>query len=127
MKMEVLEFLHQQIRNKIKKYIYIVSSISFIVILCWFVSITNSNGLNISIISPKDGVKYYKSTIPVNGTVNNKSAQVTINGIPVVVAENGYFENSADLIKGENTITIIAMDGSQKTKRTLSVHYLGSK
>ena len=125
--MEVPEFLHQQIRNKIKKYIYIVSSISFIVILCWFVSITNSNGLNISIISPKDGVKFYKSTIPVNGTVNNKSAQVTINGTPVVVAENGYFENSADLVNGANTITIIAVDGSQKIEKTILVHYLGPK
>ncbi len=119
--------MHQQIRNKIKKYIYIVSGISFIVILFWLVFINHSNGLNISVIGPRDGAKFYYSTIPVNGTVNNKSAKVTINGTPVIVAENGYFENSADLVNGVNTITIIAVDGSQETERTISVNYLGPK
>jgi hypothetical protein len=62
--------------------------------------------------------------LPVTGTVTIPSAKVTINGTPVVVAENGYFQGSADLVKGKNIIRVVAeIEGKGKVSKDITVTY----
>lgn len=121
--MEVVKFLHLKIkREKLYKAFGIVA----IIVLLSMVILTkySNNNLDLEIIAPKSNNSVYYSPIPVTGTVSIPSAKVTINGTPVVVAENGYFQGSADLVKGENTIRVVAeIEGKGRVSKDITVTY----
>jgi flagellar hook assembly protein FlgD len=78
--------------------------------------------LDLEIDSPRDKSEVIKSSITVSGTVSDPAAVVTVNGQPAEVALDGTFSASAELIYGENTITVEATvaDWEPET-RTISV------
>jgi len=77
-------------------------------LLCLVLVGCHRTSLGVEINWPYDGMRVYATPAPVRGIVSNPSASVTINNTPVVVAENGYFIGSTDLVEGENTITVLA-------------------
>lgn len=82
------------------------------------------NKLTVEIIYPYDGNGILNSPMPVYGVISDPLAEVDINGTPVVIAENGYFQGSVDLVEGNNKIIIKAEN--QKTDyeiKTISVNY----
>jgi hypothetical protein len=83
-------------------------------LLCLALAGCQHTVLSVEITWPFDGATVYATPVPVTGAVSDPSASVTINNTPVVVAENGYFIGSVDLIKGENTITVVAKVVRQK-------------
>lgn len=97
-------------------------------VLCFMLAGCHVRDLSVEISWPYNGMRVYNTPVPVKGTVSNSSATVTINSTPVVVAENGYFVGSADLIEGENTITIVAMIEERETvTKTITVIYMPEK
>ena len=81
-------------------------------------------GLTVKITWPYNGTRVYATPAPVKGIVSNPSASVTINNTPVVIAENGYYVGSVDLVEGENTIIIVAtLEGQESVSNTITVIY----
>ena len=106
---------------KISKVLIIV----LIIPLLCLVVVGCHTGLGVTILSPVDGTTVYVSPIPVNGTVSDPSAKVTINNTPVVVAENGYFIGAVDLVEGEYIITAIAtVEGQETITKSITVTYV---
>lgn len=80
--------------------------------------------LTVKITYPFEGDIVLNSPMPVYGVVSDPLAEVDINGTPVVIAENGYFQGSVDLIEGENKINIAAENQElENTITTISVNY----
>jgi len=91
-------------------------------VLCLTLVGCHHSGLSVEIIWPYDDATVYATPIVVKGTVSHPSAKVTINNTPVVVAENGYFIGSVDLIEGENTIIIVAtLKGQGAVTKSITV------
>ena len=68
-------------------------------------------------------MRVYATPAPVRGTVSDPSAKIAINNTPVVVAENGYFVGSVDLVEGENTVTVLAyVEGHEASKSIRPVY-----
>lgn len=92
-------------------------------LLCLVLVGCQHTGLSVEITWPYDGMGVYATPIGVKGIVSDPSAKVTVNNTPVVVAENGYFIGSVDLIEGENTITIVAtLEGQESVSKTITVN-----
>jgi hypothetical protein len=108
-----------------KRIIFNIIAITPIIVLLYLAfAESHYNGLSIEITSPRDNVTVYAPLILVSGIVSDATAKVTINNTPVVVAENGYFIISVDLVKGKNTITTVAeVKGVGKVNRAISVIY----
>ena len=71
----------------------------------------------LNITSPDDGLITNKSTIVVAGTTNDSTSSpvtLTVNGNKVSVGSDGSFSTTVTLSKGENTITIEAVDKAGK-------------
>jgi sulfur carrier protein ThiS len=82
-------------------------------------------GLSVEITWPYDGMRVYATPIGVKGAVSDSSAKITINNTPVVVAENGYFIGSVDIVEGGNVITVVAaMKGQETVTKTITVTYV---
>lgn len=94
-------------------------------LLCLVLMGCQHTGLSVEITWPYDDTTVYATSIGVKGAVSDPSAKVTVNNTPVVVAENGYFIGSVDLVEGENTITIVAtlVDGQETVTKTITVIY----
>jgi len=125
--MEVLEFLHRRTVKKLFKAFGVAFVIIFVFLYC-ITSIGHNNKLMLEVIGPDDGSESYYSLVLVNGMVSFHSAKVTINGTPVVVAENGYFQGSADLVEGKNVIIVAAeVEGVGRANKTITVTYSQKK
>jgi len=99
-----------------------------ILLLCLVLVGCQHTGLSVEITWPYDGMRVYATPAPVRGMVSDPSASVTINNTPLVVAENGYFIGSVDIVEGENTITVVAtLKGQQPATKTITVIYPPSR
>jgi len=70
--------------------------------------------LILTITSPEDEAEFHSSPVAVTGTVN-LDADVTVNGIQAIVVDNSY-SAEIDLTEGPNTITVTAVDISNRTE-----------
>lgn len=106
------------------KVLILVVVLNILPLIGLALAVSHSNDLLVTISYPYDGDLILNTPLPVTGTVSIPSAKVTINGTPVVVAENGYFQGSADLIKGENTIRVVAeIEGKGRVSKDITVTY----
>lgn len=104
------------------KFFKLLGIALIIPLLCLVLVGCQHTGLSVEITWPYDGMRIYATPTPVKGTVSNPSASVTINNTPVVVAENGYFIGSADLVEGENTITVLArLAGQEPVTKSVTI------
>lgn len=64
----------------------------------------------IDIINPYNNSNVFNTPISIYGSVYNfgASTRLTINGTPIIIAENGLFVAAVDVSKGKNILTIIA-------------------
>lgn len=106
------------------KVLILVVVLNILPLIGLALAVSHSNDLLVTISYPYDGDLIFNTPLVVTGTITIPSAKVTINGTPVVVAENGYFQGSADLVKGENTIRIIAeIEGMGQVSKVITVSY----
>jgi hypothetical protein len=78
--------------------------------------------LAMEITSPEDKDDVAANQITVSGVVSDPVARVTVNGIPVQVAEDGAFSSIVELDYIQNTINITAaVDGVEPVTETLTV------
>lgn len=71
----------------------------------------------------QDGSKVYKSELKVTGSAD-KGNEVTVNGFPVVIDQNGNFETTINLREGDNTVEVQVQDEAGNTeKKTFKVTY----
>jgi len=92
--------------------------------LCLTLVGCHHSSLSVEITWPYDGMRVYATPIGVKGAVSDSSAKITINNTPVVVAENGYFVGSVDLVEGENIITVVAtIEGQERVIKTITITY----
>ena len=93
-------------------------------LLCLVLMGCQHTGLSVEITWPYDGMRLHATPAPVRGAVSDSSARVTVNNTPVVVAENGYFIGSVDLVEGENIITVVAtIEGQERVIKTITITY----
>lgn len=110
---------------KMFRVLGLVILLNLIPLICLAVTVSYSNDLTVEITYPHDGDRILNSPVLVSGSVSDPSAKITINSAPVVVAENGSFQSSADLAIGENSIIITAEGQSQEyTTKSIFVRYL---
>ncbi|UCB57642.1 MAG: FG-GAP repeat protein [Candidatus Omnitrophota bacterium] len=65
---------------------------------------------NICITSPDNNIIVDSSAITVSGTVDDATAQVTVNGQPASVSGTGFVASDISLVEGENTVVAVATD-----------------
>lgn len=99
----------------------ITASLSGIVSSPVTVNVVDEPVLSVEITSPEDGVTLTDTTITVMGMVTDPNAQVTVNGVEAMVAEDGSFTAQVEMIEGENTITAIATSGEMEVQDNISV------
>lgn len=94
-------------------------------VLCLMLVGCQHTDLNVEITWPYAGINVYATPVLVSGVISDHLASVTINNTPVVVAENGYFIGSVDLVEGENIITIVATaEGQEAVSNIITVIYI---
>lgn len=64
----------------------------------------------VAITAPLDGAVIGTPSVRVRGTVDDRAATVTVNGLPAVVLANGTFAVDLPLGEGQNVITATARD-----------------
>ncbi len=82
---------------------------------------------NLQITSPQNYTTVNEDTIDVTGKVTDDGSgvkSVTVNGNAVTIDNNGTFSTTVSLMKGDNTITVVATDkAGNKTTKTITVTY----
>lgn len=82
-----------------------------------------NNKPKLEITDPADNLKTNHTEIKVAGNTD-KDVEIKVNGIPVVVDTNGYFQTQIKLNNGDNKITITAADSAgNREEKTLTVNY----
>lgn len=79
----------------------------------------------VEVSSPQDGASFFGSekTIDVKGKTEAE-AKVTVKDRIAIVDSNGEFSLKLELVEGENTITVTAIDSAEnKTEKTVKVTY----
>jgi hypothetical protein len=76
--------------------------------------------LAVIITKPATLITVGSTPLLIEGTVNDSSAVVTVNGAPVTVP-NGTFQASVALTEGHNTIVVRAVKDTQEATATISV------
>lgn len=83
--------------------------------------------VELTVSTPKDGAEYFgkaSQIIDINGTVDKKDVQITINNSFVSINDKGEFSHRYQLSSGENQIKVIATDVAGNTnEKTLKVVY----
>jgi len=102
----------------------IIVIVPILIVLYLAFAESHYSDFTVKITSPRDNTAVYTPLIPVSGMVSDPAAKVTVNNIPAVVAENGYFVIGVDLTKGKNVINVAAeVEGAEKVNKTISVIY----
>ncbi|SFG22390.1 hypothetical protein SAMN05660649_01023 [Desulfotomaculum arcticum] len=110
---------------KLLKIIALVIILNISPLICLALVTSHYNELTIEVTYPYDGNRILKSPMPVYGFVSNSLAKVDINGTPVVVAENGYFHGSVDLVEGVNKIIVTAENQKKDNAiKVISINFL---
>ena len=82
---------------------------------------------NVQVAFPQNYTTVNEDTINISGKVTDDGSgveSITINGNAVTIDNNGTFSTTVSLMKGDNTITIVATDkAGNKTTKTITVTY----
>lgn len=82
-----------------------------------------NNKPKLEITEPADNLKTNHTEIKVAGNTD-KDAEIKVNGIPVIVDTNGYFQTQIKLNNGDNKIVIAAEDSAgNREEKILTVNY----
>lgn len=85
-------------------------------------TMTVSRVLSLQVLTPQDKAEVAESPVVLRGIVSDISAAVTVNGVPVRVAEDGTFFTAVDLNYVKNTIIVQAIvEGKQLVTKVLDV------
>ena len=76
---------------------------------------------SLEIYSPKDDSQINQNSTVVKGKTDNGEVKIIVNNNNVTVQEDGTFETNIVLKAGENTITVVADNGSAQTKEEINV------
>lgn len=99
-----------------------IIALLFVLILgyAYFEARTYLSGPQLSITAPEDGFSASESHVIVSGTARNIS-EITLNGNPIFVEEQGVFERLVPLAPGYAVIDVSVKDRYGRTK-TILVH-----
>lgn len=89
--------------------------------------IYDNKPLDLTITSPKDGSEYFgknSQVVEIKGSVSKADSSVLVNNSFAVTDKDGAFSQKVQLIKGGNTIKIVASDKSGNSSEvTLNLSY----
>lgn len=109
---------------KILKVLLLIILIDFIPLIILAKGVYVSKNLSLEISYPYKNDIIFNTPVLITGSLSDPSAKVTINGTSEVVAENGFFQGSADLIEGENNIVIVAKKKNEQIIKNITIDYI---
>ena len=77
--------------------------------------------LTVTISQPTEGASIPTNSYQVRGTVSDAKATVMVNDVKASITPKGYFGANLTLVKGENTINVVATRGKEIVTKTLKV------
>jgi hypothetical protein len=83
--------------------------------------------LTITISQPTEGASIPTNSFQVRGTVSDAKATVMVNDVKASITPKGYFGANLTLVKGENTINVVATRGEETMTMTLKVTCTATK
>jgi hypothetical protein len=71
----------------------------------------------ITISTPQDGLLTAEATVALSGSVDEPLQSLTLNALPLDLAELGFAEAAVPLVKGENSLVLVAVDRAGNQNR----------
>jgi hypothetical protein len=111
-------------RTSLLRLIKILTAVILIGIIAAYAiwrSLNYARGPEVIVTEPINGSATASSTIVIRGQANRVN-NLTINGMPMYISEDGYFGNILIVFPGTNIITLVGYDQfERKTEQTITI------